>query len=121
MHPLLVDPLTRAGYLGHRSLQNLERLLFYTTGQDSAKVAKYMSAMEASSGDGAGIMIDDAVMAEIRKTFVSCSVSDKMTLQTMRETYEQSGCKPSQLHASILRVYLGRPAVILPCGLFSAW
>ena len=38
-------------------------------------------------------MIDDAVMAEIRKTFVSCSVTDAMTLETMRETYEQSGCK----------------------------
>ena len=52
-----------------------------------------MSAMEASSGGGAGILIDDAVMAEIRKTFVSCSVTDAMTLETMRETYEQSGCK----------------------------
>lgn len=69
---------------------NLERMLFYILGQDCARVAEIMGAMERQfrMEEGAtGVQLPEDVLASIQEIFQSRSISDADTLATIREVY----------------------------------
>ncbi|MBQ9785240.1 MAG: threonine synthase [Clostridia bacterium] len=64
---------------------NLERLLYFTAG--SEKTAAYMDALKK---DGC-YTVDAEVLDAIKENFVGYFADEKMTAQTIRETYEKNG------------------------------
>lgn len=66
---------------------NLERLLYYASGKDAAKVAGWMQDLKTSGC----YTIDDATKSEISKLFLSGSASEEKTLQTIHAVYEETG------------------------------
>lgn len=71
---------------------NLERMLFYVTGQDTGAVSAIMEQLEKQYkySDGAnGVMLDKALVDKIQEVFSSVAVSDEDTLSTIKSFYGQ--------------------------------
>lgn len=71
---------------------NLERMLFYALGQDSARVAHIMQRLEAQfhmEQNAEGVQLPADVLASIQSLFQSVSVSDEDTLRTIRQVYDE--------------------------------
>ena len=66
---------------------NLERLLYYVSGQDTTFVADMMKALRE---DGV-YRIPEAMLAEIRKTFRCGWADDEQTCRTIREVWDEDG------------------------------
>lgn len=66
---------------------NLERMLFYVTGQDTVVVSTIMDQLEKqySYSDGAnGVTLDAAIVEKVQAVFASIAVSDLDTLVTIK-------------------------------------
>lgn len=80
---------------------NLERMLYYVCNENPEVVRPIMEQAEAhfanmmSSADSApsaaGVQLDGLIVSRMHEHFVSCSVSDAETLQTMKEMNDQHG------------------------------
>ena len=66
---------------------NLERLLYYMTGKDSAKVARWMDELKTQGR----YTVDDATLARIRSLFDGDFVTDEQTKETIQSVYEATG------------------------------
>ena len=66
---------------------NLERLLYYMTGKDSAKVARWMDELKTQGR----YTVDDATLARIRSLFDGDFVTDEQTKETIQSVYETTG------------------------------
>ncbi len=73
---------------------NLERMLFYVTGQDTHAVSMIMDELEKQYSyiDGAqGVILDGGIVEKIQSIFLSTSVTDVDTLETIRSFHELHG------------------------------
>ena len=64
---------------------NLERCLFLASGGDTAAVRAHMLPAER----GEAVRLAPPLLAAVRRTFVSCAVSDEETLATMRRMWRR--------------------------------
>lgn len=66
---------------------NLERLLYYMSGKDNAKVKGWMEEL-AETGR---YQVDEATLANIQKLFTCAWNDDDQTRETIRDVYEKTG------------------------------
>ena len=66
---------------------NLERLLYFASGRDCTQVRRLMTTLEAARG----AQLPQPLLASIQEVFVSLSVLDEQTIETMRRIYRETG------------------------------
>ena len=73
---------------------NLERMLYYVTDEDASVVREIMSEVEKQyrfQSDGLGVQLSAEIVGKIQAFFSSVSMSDALTLATMRTVYYSKG------------------------------
>ena len=71
---------------------NLERMLYYVTGQNTVLVADIMTKVERQyqySQDAEGVLLEPWLVADIQKVFTSSAVTDEQTLSTIKLFYDK--------------------------------
>ena len=80
---------------------NLERLLFHLSGEDDAKVRDYMKAL---SEDGKYTVSDD-IKNKVLDLFAAGCTDDRLTFETINETYNKDGYLSDTHTAVAIKVY----------------
>jgi threonine synthase len=73
---------------------NLERMIYFASGGDGAKVATLMTQIDKQYAQltiEEGVQLDDQLLEEIQKHFLSCRITDVETLHAIQEVYETYG------------------------------
>ena len=73
---------------------NLERLLYYASGEDAGVVRDVMANVEKQyrfQSDATGAQLNPDLLSTIHRTFSSISVSDNLTLETIQQVYSSAG------------------------------
>lgn len=71
---------------------NLERMLYYVTGQNAELVDDIMTKVERQyqySQDAEGVLLEPWLVTEMQKVFTSSAVTDEQTLSTIKLFYEK--------------------------------
>jgi threonine synthase len=66
---------------------NLERLLYYITGEDAAKVGGWMQQLQS----GGSYCLDAGTEAKVKENFFGGFASESETLATIKDVYQSSG------------------------------